>query len=216
MMLSWTAAFLLGAATVAAVPPAAAVELPLSPQGRIAAVEAGRRMAGAEGGYHVRDYVLFETDDALVARPGEGEIYAVTLRTPFERARWMSYARVRQGTSVTDAAVDAQAAEAVDVIVYVRSTDARGRDVLDRIHLPVLTLDSRRRLDPLAVERGRPFRASQMVADADGLARPEERWLGTIAYRFELTSADAGSATFEIVDGTGRTYRLETDLSRFR
>ena len=44
-------------------------------------------MASAEEGYHVADYVLFETQDALVMRPGEGEIYAVTLRTPFERAR---------------------------------------------------------------------------------------------------------------------------------
>jgi hypothetical protein len=215
MTLSWTAALLVGATTVAA-PLAGAVELPLSPEGRLAAVEAGRRMASTDGGYHVRDYVLFETDDALVVRPGEGEIYAVTLRTPFERARWMSYARVRQGTWATDAAVDVHAPETVDVIVYVRSTDAHGRDVLDRIQLPILTLPSRARLEPLAVERGRPFRGSQMVMGADGQARPEPRWLGTIAYRFELTASDAGSLSFEIVDGTGRSYQLDTDLSRFR
>jgi hypothetical protein len=212
------AALMLGATTVA-VPPAATVELPLSPEGRLAAVEAGRQMASAEGGYPVRDYVLFETDDALVVRPGEGEIYAVTLRTPFERARWTSYTRVRQGRAATDAAVDAQAVEAneaVDVIVYVRSTDARGRDVLDRIRLPVLTLASRRRLEPLAVERGQPFRGNQMVVGADGRPGAEERWLGTIVYRFRLTAADVGPAIFEIVDGTGRTYRLEADLSRFR
>jgi hypothetical protein len=215
MTLAWTAALMLGATTVAS-PPAAAVELPLSSDGHLAAVEAGRRMASTEGGYHVRDYVLFETDDALVVQLGEGEIYAVTLRTPFERARWTSFLRARQGRSATDAAVDTQAVEAVDVIVYVRSTDSRGRDVLDRIHLPVLTLASRRRLEPVAVERGQPFRGSQMVVSADGRARPEERWLGTIVYRFRLTAADAGSAAFEIVDGTGRTYRLEADLSRFR
>jgi hypothetical protein len=216
MTQAWSAALMLGATTVAA-PPAAAVELPLSPEGRLAAVEAGRRMASALGGYHVRDYVLFETDDALVVRPGEGQIYAVTLRTPFERARWTSYTRVRQGRSATDAAVDAaDANEAVDVIVYVRSSDARGQDVLDRIHLPIFTLPSRRWLEPLAVERGRPFRGSQMVVGADGRARPEERWFGTIVYRFRLTAADAGPAAFEIVDGTGRTYRLEADLSRFR
>jgi hypothetical protein len=199
--------------------PAAAVELPLSPEGHLAAVEAGRWMASTEGGYHVRDYVLFETDDALVMRPGEGEIYAVTLRTPFERVRWVSYTLVRQGRPATDAAVDADTAEAgdaVDVLVYARSADPRGRDVLDRIRSPVLILASSHQLEPLAVERGQPFRGSQMVEGPDGRARPEERWLGTIAYRFQLTAADIGPAAFEIMDGTGRTYRFEADLSRFR
>jgi hypothetical protein len=45
---------------------------------------------------------------------------------------------------------------------------------------------------------------------------PTQRWLGTIAYRFELSASDTGSLSFEIVDGTGRSYQLETDLSRFR
>ena len=55
-----------------------------------------------------------------------------------------------------------------------------------------------------------------MVAGADGRALPEERSPGTIAYRFELGAADAGSAAFEIADGAGRTYRVETDLTRVR
>ncbi|WP_299792916.1 hypothetical protein [Ramlibacter sp.] len=207
-------ALLLGATAVAAAP-AAAVELPLSPEGRLAAVEAGRRMAGAEGGYPVRDYVLFETDDALAMQPGEGEIYAVTLRTPFERARWTSYTRARQGGPATEA-VDPQPAETVDVVVYVRSTESRGHDVLDRLGLPVFTLASRGRLEPLAVERSRPFRGSQMVVRAGGQARPAERWFGTIAWRFQLAAGDAGPLSFEIVDGTGRTYRLQADLAHFR
>jgi hypothetical protein len=211
---AWMAAFLLGAAAVAAAP-AAAVELPLSPAGRLAAVEAGRRMAGAEGGYPVRDYVLFETDDALAMQPGEGEIYAVTLRTPFERARWTSYTRARQGGPATEAA-DPQLVETVDVVVYLRSTESRGRDVLDRLALPVLTLASRGRIEPLAIERSRPFRSSQIVVRADGQARPAQRWFGTIAYCFQLGASDAGPLSFDIVDGTGRTYRLKADLARFR
>jgi hypothetical protein len=101
-------------------------------------------------------------------------------------------------------------------VVYLRSTESRGRDVLDRLALPVLTLASRGRIEPLAVERGRPFRSSQMVVRADGEARPAERWFGTIAYRFQLAASDAGPLSFEIVDGTGRTYRLQADLAHFR
>jgi hypothetical protein len=143
----------------------------------------------------------------------------VTLRTPFERARWMSYMRARQGTPAPDAAIDAQAAEAneaVEVIVHVRSTDARGRDVVDRIRPPVLTLASRRRLEPLAIERGQPFGGSQMVLGADGQVKPEQRWFGTIVFRFRMTAADAGLATLEIVDGAERAYLIEVDLPRFR
>jgi hypothetical protein len=211
---AWMAALLLGATAMAAVP-AAAVELPLPPASRLAAVEAGRRMASAEGGYPVRDYLLFETDDALAMQPGEGEIYAVTLRTPFERARWTSYTRARQGRPATEAA-DAQPAETVDVMVFLRSTEARGRDVLERISVPVLTLASGARREPWAIERSRPFRGSQMAVRADGQASTAERWFGTIAYRFQLAASDAGPLSFEIVDGTGRAYRLQADLARFR
>jgi hypothetical protein len=97
-----------------------------------------------------------------------------------------------------------------------RGRDPRDRGVLDRIGRPTLALASGRRLTPVALERGRPFRGSQMVVGADGQPRPEERWLGTVAYRFRLTPADSGPATLEIVDGDGRTYRVEADLSRLR
>jgi hypothetical protein len=203
------------AATAILAQPASAVELPLSPAGREAAVEAGRRMANAEGGYAIRDYVLFETADALVVRPGEGEIYAVTLRTPFERVRWTTYLQARQGRPAAEEA-DARSVQTVDVIVHARSADGRGHDVLDRMQLPALTLASGIRLEPLAVERGRPFRGSQWVVGDDGQARPQERWLGTIACRFRLQAADAGPSSFEITDGTGRRYRVEVDLSAFR
>jgi hypothetical protein len=209
----WPAA--LAFAATAAVAPAGALELPLSPAGHDAAVEAGRRMASAEGGYSIRDYVLFATADALLVRPGEGEIYAVTLRTPFERVRWTSYLQARQGRPATGED-HGQSARTVDVIVHARSSDGRGRDVLERMQFPALTLASGLRLEPQAVERGRPFRGSQRVVGSDGQARPQERWLGTVAYRFRLEAADPGPSSFEITDGSGRRYRVELDLAAYR
>ncbi|WP_299792818.1 hypothetical protein [Ramlibacter sp.] len=67
----------------------------------------------------------------------------------------------------------------MDVIVHARSSDGRGRDVLERMQFSALTLASGIRLEPQAVERGRPFRGSQRVVGSDGQARPQERCLGT-------------------------------------
>ncbi len=197
----------------------------LSPQDIEAARIAGAEAADSKThGYAVQDYLLYDVQQPLTIAPGEGEVEAVVVGTPFERLRYASYLASLQGTPMTAS----QAAETarklngtVHVIVFAHSPGVteRDRNFLSEFGAAQLTLEDKQ---PIRADDAQLFGPARDFYIVPGSGR-ERRWLGTVTWRFPLQpliqqNVPIPSATGQLsfTDSTGRPYRFEVDLAKFR
>lgn len=188
------------------------------------AVQAGANLANAKGGYKLQDWVLFGDEDPFVIRPDEGTVEAVVIGTPFERLRYQSYLQHYQGNELTMQEAQERASELENTVTFVVFAHSPGsgqeyQDFLENFGSATLQLAGDSELSPSNVET---FGSAQDFYNIPGEAS-EFRYLGYVAYRFDLAplaqegrdiSSLEGTLTF--TDSTGREYSFEVNLGNYR
>lgn len=172
----------------------------------------GAAMALAHGTYNVRPWVIYESRDPLRAEHGRAGIDGVILETPFERVRYGAYLDAMQGTPVGAREVARLATEArssLGVLVYAHSRSEDDRAFLAGFRDASISTGARR-YRPRAIER---FGPSSDFYDVGSFR--EERWTGSVTFRFDRPACAERSA-ITIRDPYGRVYRIDVDTARFR
>lgn len=163
--------------------------------------------------YSVSKWVLYQSADPLRAVHGQAGVDAVIVETPYERVRYEAYLDALQGIRVTPAEVAKMRREAsshVGFLIYAHSRTETDRRFLAAFRpAQIRTADAGTEPDDAAVR----FGPSDDFYDV-GTFR-EERWVGSVDYRFPLRDCrQRGKVDFS--DGYGRSYDLPFDLSRYR
>jgi hypothetical protein len=168
-------------------------------------------MAKSHGVYSVRPWVVYESPDPLRAKHERPGIDAMILETPFERVRYEAYLEAIQGKPVTTSIVNALANDArgkLGLLVYAHSRSENDRGYLAAFR-PAELIANGTVETPVDIVR---FGPSQDFYDV-GTFR-EERWTGSITYRFAAPRCN-GPASVRFSDGHGREYRVNFDAERY-
>ena len=201
--------------------PASAVESPLSQTAVDDAVEAGRAMADAHGGYTVAPYLLFTVPDAVLIRDDNANVEAVELGTPFERLRFEAYREqaTRIPFNAADIATfDDQHAGRIDFIVYAHSRTENARAFLERFSGGALVQRNGSTVSTATILRSVPV--ADTYTKSGGMV--VSRYLGQVTYRFaisgttEVQSLLTTPLTFTFADDRGAIHRIPVTLQNFR
>lgn len=160
----------------------------------------GVRLVHNHEPYGVAPWLLFQSGDPFRAIHGRAGIDAVIVETPYERLRYQAYLQALQGFSVPPAMVQSwrlQAQNQIGFIIYAHSRSETDRTFLQQF-----------RPRP-AVE----FGPSNDFFDVGNFR--EERWVGSITYRFPTRDCMERGA-FSFIDPYGTRYRLPFDLTAYR
>lgn len=177
------------------------------------AASQGVQMAQERGSYGVAPWVLYQSADPLRAVHGRAGIDAVIVETPYERVRYESYLERLQGDRVTRQALAAMRREAqpeIGFLVYAHSRSENDRSFLAAFRPAFISPAAGGRIPEVQTVR---FGPSDDFYDV-GTFR-EERWVGSITYRFKLRSCSQ-RGTLHFSDGYGRKYAFPFDLTRYR
>lgn len=160
----------------------------------------GAHLARAHAAYGVRPWVLYQSKDPLSAIHGKAGVDAVIVETPYERVRYDAYLQAMQGLPVRPQDVArwrSHARNEFGFLVY-----AHSRSDADRTFL----------------RRFRPAPSAHFGPSLDfydvGTFR-EQRWAGSITYRFPVRTCDA-SGTFAFAGPYGKRYRFPYRLNAYR
>lgn len=170
-------------------------------------------MAQRRGSYSVAPWVLYQSADPLRAVHARAGIDAIIVETPYERVRYEAYLDRLQGDPVAPRAVAKMRSDAkseVGFLVYAHSRSEDDRSFLAAFHSAFITPQGGGRISELQTVR---FGPSDDFYDV-GTFR-EQRWVGSITYRFALTSCSQ-RGTLYFSDGYGRHYAFPFDLARYR
>lgn len=177
------------------------------------AAHAGVDMAHRHATYYVKPWVLYESRDPLRAVHGRAGIDAVIVETPYERIRYESYLYALQGSNVTRGMVERwrrEAANRLGFLVYAHSRSDQDRTFLRGFSTATVTPAGGAAQPDDRIVR---FGPSDDFYDV-GTFR-EERWVGSITYRFPLRScSERGVVRFH--DRYGDRYAMPFDLTRYR
>jgi hypothetical protein len=188
------------------------------------AVEAGTQMVSQRSGYHLQDWVLYGIADPLSILPGQGEVEAVIVATPFELLRYQAFLVAFQDKTFTAEQADALAAELKDtvsfqVFVHAPAEGDQYRDFLSGFTKASFTASDGTDLTPVKIDT---FGPAQDFYNIPG-GTVQIRYLGYVIYRFDLSSLNepAGNlanltGTFSLTDTTGQAYSYDVDLSKYR
>jgi hypothetical protein len=218
LALMWHIAF--GAA-----PSFAFTSSPSAEQATAAAAQGMQQANSASHGYIVKPYVLYEVPDPLTLTPGAGEVEAVILGTPVERITYSGYLATLQGEKMPEARVRSLARSlsgTVSFIVFAHAPSAGPSDksFLERFTDVALSIDIPEAVSFAPVEQT-IFGPAKDFYNVPPRNR-EQRWLGTVTWRFSLQPLiDRGidvaraTGTLSFTDGTGKQYTVPFDLSRY-
>ncbi len=200
---------------------ALAIDLQLGPEAIQEAADAGAAEVSRQHGYRAGAYVLWDDDDPLTIEPGEGQVEAVLVGTPFERLRYRSYLQNYQGKPFgpQDARQAAQGLEnTVTFVVFAHSQGAtqEDRDFLQQFSDVTLEIEGGPTLTPAEIDT---FGPSQDFYTVAGKAA-EFRYLGSLSLRFDLSGVEgdvsAAQGTFSFTTPAGEARSFEVDFSRYR
>lgn len=170
-------------------------------------------MAQSRGSYGVAPWVLYQSADPLRAVHARAGIDAVIVETPYERVRYEAYLDRLQGDRVTPEAVAKMRHDAlpeIGFLVYAHSRSEDDRGFLAGFHSAFIIPSGGSRITNRQTVR---FGPSDDFYDV-GTFR-EQRWVGSITYRFALKSCSQ-RGTLHFSDGYGRHYAFPFDLTRYR
>lgn len=163
--------------------------------------------------YRVAPWVLYQSKDPLRAVHGRAGIDAVIVESPYERVRYEAYLTALQGDKVTPSDVRrmrAQAASQIGFLVYAHSRTDMERAFLAQYRPATIALANGRVVRDDAIVR---FGPSDDFYDVGSFR--EERWAGSITYRFPIASCSE-SGVLRLRDGYGRLYAFPFDLRKYR
>src|SRR5579863_5150824 len=100
-----------------------------------AALKAGGALVSSDQGYPLKDHLLYEVPDARDIKPAWGEVDAVVLASPLERARHAGYI-----AKVSGQAIDVKTARQLpelrpgflSILVYAHGPDAEDESFVDK------------------------------------------------------------------------------------
>ena len=197
-----------------------AFDAQLSQQEVQEAVQAGRQLVSPSSGYKVQDWVLYDVKDPYAIQPGQGDVEAVIVGTPFERLRYQSYLQAYQNKTFSADEAQQKATDLADTVTFVVFAHSQGaseqyRDFLDGFSGAQLQV-SGQTLQPAQVET---FGPAQDFYNVAGKAA-EFRFLGTANFRFDLSGFGDNpgtlQGTFSFTAPSGKPYSFDVDLSNFR
>ncbi len=199
---------------------ALAIDLQLGPDAIQEAADAGKQEVSRQHGYRAGAYVLWDDDDPLTIEPGEGQVEAVLVGTPFERLRYRSYLQNYQGKPFGPREARQAAQGLEDTVTFVVFAHAQGatqedRDFLQQFSDATLAIEEGPTLAPAEVDT---FGPSQDFYTVAGKAA-EFRYLGSLSIRFDLSGVEGASAamgTFSFTTPHGEARSFEVDFSRYR
>ena len=176
------------------------------------AAREGAAMADAHQAYGVKPWLIYQSTDPLRAAHDRAGVDAIVLETPYERVRYYGYLHRLQGDAITPA-LDAQlyrdARGRLGFVVYAHSKTDQDQRFLSHFTAATLAM-------PNGLEHSNEraiFGPSSDFYDV-GTFR-EERWVGSLTYRFALPACAArDELTFK--DGYGDRYAASFDLARYR
>lgn len=160
----------------------------------------GVRLVRDHDPYGVAPWLLLQSGDPLRAIHGAAGIDAVVVETPYERVRYQAYLNALQGLPVPPKTVQAwrrQAQNRYGFIIYAHSRSQLDRNFLKHFRPATAVI----------------FGPSDDFFDVGNFR--ENRWVGSITYRFTERSCTQHGA-FSFTDAYGTRYRLPYDLSAYR
>ena len=160
----------------------------------------GARLARAHAAYGVKPWVLYQSKDPLSAVHGKAGVDAVIVETPYERVRYDAFLQALQGLPVRPNDVARwrrHAQNEFGFLVYAHSRSETDRRFLQRF-VPAPSVHFGPSLDFYDVGTFR-----------------EQRWTGSLTYRFPARACDA-RGTFAFAGPYGKRYRFAYDLGAYR
>lgn len=173
----------------------------------------GVRLVQQHQPYGVRRWLLYQSADPLRAVHGRAGVDAVVVETPYERVRYEAFLDALQGYPVSAAMTERmwrEARDRVGFLVYAHSRSEFDRGFLSAFRPAVIALGDGQAVHDDGVVR---FGPSDDFYDV-GTFR-EQRWVGSITYRFPVRSCTERGAV-EFADGYGKRYDFSFDLRRYR
>ena len=222
--------------------PALAFQPVLSTEEVQKALKEGSAMNTPRNGYILSDYLLKEYNDGLSLKPGDGEVDAIIVATPYERVRYFGYLESIQRKPVTDAALNAVVDRYKNKLTFVvfthspytvdqeveqwtkaygsgKITDEEGhtrqRSYLDEYKEATLEVGGKTYTAKPSVDG--PYTDIFSIQGS----RPQSRFLGLIHYSFDLSDLAvsgkvSGTGRLSFKDSQGKTVYSETvDLGKY-
>lgn len=206
------------------------------------ALDEGRAMNTPRNGYILSDYLLKEYNDGVSLKPGDGEVDAIIVATPYERVRYFGYLEALQRRPVTEAALNAVVERYRNKITFVVFTHSP-YTVDQEVEQWVRAYGNARVQDEEGGTRQRSYLDEYKEATlevggktytakphVDGPytdifsvqgSRPQSRFLGLISYSFDLSELVrdgkvAGGGTLRFADSQGKAvYTEAVDLGKY-
>lgn len=181
-----------------------------------AAVARGAAMAEPYRGYHIKDHVIYAVPDSLNIDPALGEVDAVALGTPLERARHAGFvaAFTHQKLTVADTRAAIRLPPGwLSVLVYAHGPDAIDTSFTGKFSTAKLVFADR----TVIAADAHVSEPSESVYPKATTGR--ERRTAVITWRFDLSAWPAlhgGKARLQFTGPTGRAFDLPVDLGAYR
>ncbi|WP_276957686.1 hypothetical protein [Allomeiothermus silvanus] len=222
--------------------PALALQPVLTTEEIQRALKEGSAMNTPRNGYILGDYLLKEYNDGISLKPGDGEVDAIIVATPYERVRYFGYLESIQRKLVTETALNAVVERYKNKLTFVifthspytvdqeveqwtkaygssKITDEEGktrqRSYLDQYQEATLEVGGKTYTAKPSVDG--PYTDIFSIQGS----RPQSRFLGLISYSFDLSDLAANAkisevGKFSFKDSQGQTTYSETvDLGKY-
>jgi hypothetical protein len=181
-----------------------------------AALKAGGALVSSDRGYPLKDHVVYEVPDARDIKAAWGEVDAVVLASPLERARHAGYI-AKLSSQTIDVATARQLPElrpgTLSILVYAHGPDGEDESFVDKFAGASLVFTDRR-VAAAEVTHSEPSAATYPLASVG-----RERRVAVLTYRFDLAAfpalADA-PCRVEFTDPTGKLFDIPLDLAHYR
>ncbi len=176
------------------------------------AAREGGALADRHESYRVARWLIFQSKDPLRAVHNRAGVDAVVLETPYERVRYYAYLHRIQGDSITASLVQqlyADARRRLGFVVYGHSKTDDDRTFLSHFTSAQLTGTD---ASEISLEQA-IFGPSDDFYDVGAFR--EQRWVGSLTYRFTLPRC-ASQYTVTFADAYGDRYAIPFDLSRYQ
>jgi hypothetical protein len=181
-----------------------------------AALEAGAALVNPDNGYPLKDHVLFEVPDARDIKAAWGDVDAVILATPLERARHAGYLAKLSGQTIDVASVR-QLPElhpgSLSFIVYTHGPDDNDEIFIDKFGRASLVF-AHESVPAADVTHSEPTEATYPLARVQ-----RRRQVAVLLYRFDLASLperDNAHCRLKFTDPTGKAFDIPINLAQYR
>jgi hypothetical protein len=177
-----------------------------------AAISRGQEMAAAHGGYWFKNYIVWAVPDAKNIDPTTGDVDAVLLATPIERATHAGFVAAYDGKQLSVAEArrskDLQAG-CLRIILFTHGPNAKDESYVDRFANPRLVFPDGT-IFATKTEHSDPTESTYPLA-----LENRRRKVATITFYFDLSSMPklhSARSRLQFTDDKGKEFDLPIDL----